>query len=206
MTIPCAVLLVAVFAGSIRAQEVEPYGEMNKTIAVIFDRNKNDVIIKLIATLAQVKGVEVDAKTGKALVKMKVRHVNFSHGTWMRENAEQLDIQDFSLWWTPPQAPPQKISGGGKHIRSLRSSIDIEIASLKGRQSPTVVFFRRSWEYRGMAHVPYTEIPLLPLRSSDSGSYSSDKTWVRNLAPRTVRTELANKIIYSPEVLSALKR
>ncbi len=206
MKISSALLCATIIANTAWAQKVEPYGEMHETIVVVFRRDSRDVVRRAIAASGQLQGVEVEAKSKQPKMKLEVRHLDFPKGSWMRQNADQLDVKSLTLWWTPPKAPPQRISEGGKYIRSLRSSIDIDIASLRGKQSPTAVFLRRRWDYRGLGHIPYTEVPLPPLRTSDSGSYSSDKAWVRNLALGVQKTEFKNTIIYSPEVLSSLKK
>jgi hypothetical protein len=185
-----------------QAQEVEPYGNMTDAAAVVFRSDVGVVRERILMKLAEVEGIELDRSTHQPVVEISP----FKWNVGSSEIAALDHAEQIVVWWTPHQPPPQKVSGGGRHLKALRSTMFITIASLKGHPQATVVCFTRHWVYHGLNHIPHTEIPFFWGDTTQCGSYLSDRAWLEGLVPSAKHTKLEHVVLpFDPEALEALR-
>lgn len=188
------------------ASTVEPYGDMSQTNVEVFNEDYSVIKQHIIHGLVSLEGIPLDRETGKPVYAVKEWHPDFPKGSSMASVSGQLVLESITLSWMPPKPAPQSISNGGKNIRPLPSEIKITIAHLRNDGRATAVDLVRTWQYRGLAHIPYTEIPFFWSTDSKPGSYSSDRLWLQKLSKATIQATLVNEVVYSLTVLVELKK
>jgi hypothetical protein len=179
---------------------------MTKPVTMIFKADMTTLEKAIIQDLNQLQGVTIDSNRGEPKFEKKKWRRNFPKSSWMATNAAEMDMETIRIWWMPPKPPPQKVSDGGKNIKPVQSEIGIDIGCLKTNRQASVVCLVREWTYNARNHIPYTEIPLLRSDSTDLGSYSSDRKWLRHLLPEAEFSAEYSEVIYSSKIMEILKR
>lgn len=199
------IVLLAVFAGRVWGQTVEPSGDMLDTPAVILAEDVDSVQARVIRDLGDLKGT-VDAAISIApLYKSRSWTPEFPPDSWMARNCALMDFTIYEVSWMPPNPSAQIVSKGGSNVIPELSKIEIVVGWLKGNRRAVVVWLAREWKYNAQQHFPYTEIPLWRSGSSRRGSYASDHDWLTKISPNSQRTLFAHEVEYSPDILKALQ-
>jgi hypothetical protein len=198
-------LLIGTLGGMCEAQPVEPYGDMAKSVTMIFKEDKAVLEGRIIENLGRLQGVEIDSKTGKPKIEKKVWRPHWPRESSLATNAAQMEMESITVWWTPPKPPPQKVSEGGSNIKPVRSEIWIVVGCLKTNHQASVIRLRREWTYNARNHVPYTEIPLFRGNSSNGGGYPSDHDWLHQLASGKEYPIEYDDLAYDSKILDVLK-
>ena len=199
------IVLFGMLVLAVAAQNVEPYGEMAKPVTMVFNVEATNLVGKIIQSLGELEGVEIDKKTGEPKFEIEKWNSNFPQTSWMATNAAQMDLESIKVWWTPPKPPPQKVSAGGGDIKPLRSEIWLVVGCLKTNNQASVVRIRREWTYNARNHFPYTEIPLWRSDSANSGSYPSDRKWLHQFLQEGASSTEYDDVVYSSKILEILK-
>jgi hypothetical protein len=201
MKISLLPLLIGALIGTCEAQQMEPYGDMAKSVTMIFNDDITTLRQKIIENAGQLQGVEIDSKTGKPKLETTV----LKPQSWDYDNTVQMNLECISVPWMPPKPPPQKISQGGGNITPLRSKIRIFLGCLKTNSYASVISIDREWTYRAWNHFPYTEIPLWKSAQDRQGSYPSDHDWLHKLAPGKEYPTEFSCVEYDSKILEILK-
>ena len=206
MKISIILLLMGVLATCCRGQSLEPFGDMARPTALLYQQGMASLEVAVVAHAGQLQGVQLGEKTGKPKIDKAPWRPDFPKGSWMADNVAKMDMESIVIAWVPPKPPSLKASEGGSNVEPRRSLIWIIVGCLKGDASSCVVYIERSWTYNIRTHVPYTEIPLWRTDRTMTGSYPSDVAWLRQLAPGATALEEYHCVEYDTRILEALKK
>jgi hypothetical protein len=199
------IVLLAVFAGRVWGQTVEPSSDMMDTPAVILAEDVDSVQGRVIRDLGELKGAAGAGITTAPLYNRRSWTPEFPHDSWMAKNCALMDFTIFEVSWMPPKPSAQIVSKGGSNLIPELSKIEIVVGWLRGNRRAVVVWLAREWKYNAQMHFPYTEIPLWRSGSSRQGSYASDHDWLTKISTNSRRAFFTHEVEYSPDILKALQ-